>query len=109
MSKKPSTLTEGDVEAIRQLYAQGNFTYKELGKIFNLHSTTIGRMVNGQTFRKIQMADRPKKRLTLEERALIITLTNETFLTNREIMDKVGCSEFTIRYHRRQARKGAWV
>ena len=108
MSKKPTVLDPPAVEAIRKLYAQGNVTYKELGQIFDLHSATVCKMINGQTFRKVKMFDKPKKRLTPEERALIITLTQQGYF-NDEIAEQIGCSEFTIRYHRRQARKGQWL
>lgn len=38
-------ITENDVCDIRQLYATGNYTYEQLGKIFNLSANHISRIV----------------------------------------------------------------
>lgn len=48
-SNPNSKLTLLKVRKIKHLYASGNYTYKELGDIYNVHPTTIGVTVRGKT------------------------------------------------------------
>ena len=41
-------LTEDDVRQIRILYGTGNYTQKELGKLYNIDYTNIGRIYKGK-------------------------------------------------------------
>lgn len=40
-----SRLTEDQVREIRKLYAEGNYTYKQLGEMFNIHFSTVGYII----------------------------------------------------------------
>ena len=48
-----SKLIEIEVLQIRDMYASGNFTQKELGKIYKVEDTTICNIVNRQTWAHI--------------------------------------------------------
>lgn len=40
-----SKLTEGQILQIRHLYSFGNITYKELGRIYNIDFSTVGKII----------------------------------------------------------------
>lgn len=42
-------LSKGEADAIRARYQQGDITYKQVSKIFDVHTCTVQRIVKGQT------------------------------------------------------------
>ena len=49
-----SKLTETQVRLIRKLYADGDYTLCSLGKKFGVGKSSIGYIVNGDTWRHVQ-------------------------------------------------------
>lgn len=47
-------LTESKVKEIRELYATGNYTYEDLGKMFDVHYSTIGYVNNGRLWSHVK-------------------------------------------------------
>jgi len=49
-----ATLTEDDVRLIRDLYADGKWTYRALGQKFGVHKTTIGYVIRRETWAHVE-------------------------------------------------------
>ena len=46
-------LSNKEARNIIELYSTGNYTYRSLGKIFNVAHTQIGRIIRRESFKKI--------------------------------------------------------
>ena len=57
---KATKIPQEIVEEIRELYATGRYTYKDLGKLFNLVYTTIWNIINIPNYRKSEKLDAAK-------------------------------------------------
>ena len=49
-----SKLTEGCVRSIRKLYAAGGWTYARLGRLFEVHESSVRRILSNKTWRHVE-------------------------------------------------------
>lgn len=54
-----SALTDHQVIKMRKQYATGQRSYTQLAKAFNVDKSTIGRIINGQTWRHLPVLPAP--------------------------------------------------
>ena len=99
--------TEKDIVDIRELYSGGDFTIAELGKMYEVSTVTIWRIINGVHYKEVSNGEtvipakhrrKRKPRCTLKDDDIIaIREAWARSLTQKELATQYGVNVSTIR------------
>lgn len=115
-----SKLKQSDVIQIRKLYLTGDYTHDDLGALYNVHPTTIGKMLNGTNWKQEKHDDtelisevlkrkygggaRKGKIILNNEQIKEMWSLHESGLSKRKIAEHFGITHTTInRYLKEKA------